>query len=156
MINSQVPTPKLPGCTHVPPFGSPGGHGISSETNLPTEWSPAADGQPAVNIKWQTEIPGRGHSSPVIWGNRIFVTTSLKGEHVPGRKAPVHLDFQKKPGYVHPDTLDVDYKHTLKVYAIDAGTGKVVWERTAYDGEMAELVGLSPGRDAPPTRRRSF
>ena len=74
----------------------------------------------------------------VVWRNRIFVTTSLKGEHVPGRKAPVHLDFDKKPGYVHPDAVDVDYKHTLKVYAIDAATGKVVWERTAYDGLMSD------------------
>jgi outer membrane protein assembly factor BamB len=121
-----------------PQWRGPGGHGISAEKGLPTEWAPAAEGKPAVNIKWKTEIPGRGHSSPVVWRNRIFVTTSLKGEQVPGRKAPVHLDFQKKPGYVHPDTLDVDYKHTLKVYAIDAGTGKVVWERTAYDGEMAD------------------
>jgi outer membrane protein assembly factor BamB len=121
-----------------PQWRGPGGHGVSAEKNLPTEWAPAADGKPAVNIKWKTEIPGRGHSSPVVWRNRIFLTTSLKGEHVPGRKAPVHLDFQKKPGYVHPDTLDVDYKHTLKVYAIDAGTGKVVWERIAYDGEMAD------------------
>jgi outer membrane protein assembly factor BamB len=121
-----------------PQWRGPGGHGVSAEKNLPTEWAPAADGKPAVNIKWKTEIPGRGHSSPVVWRNWIFLTTSLKGEHVPGRKAPVHLDFQKKPGYVHPDTLDVDYKHTLKVYAIDAGTGKVVWERIAYDGEMAD------------------
>jgi outer membrane protein assembly factor BamB len=121
-----------------PQWRGPGGHGLSTEKNLPTEWAPATADKPAVNITWKTEIPGRGHSSPVVWRDRIFVTTSLKGEHVPGRKAPVHLDFNKRPGYVHPDTLDVDYKHTLKVYAIDAATGKVVWERVAYDGEMAD------------------
>lgn len=121
-----------------PQWRGPGGHGISSEKGLPIEWSAAIAGKPAVNIKWTTEIPGRGHSSPVVWRNRVFLTTSLKGEHVPGRKAPVHLDFNKRPGYEHPDVLDVDYKHTLKVYAIDAGTGKVVWERIAYDGLMAD------------------
>ena len=121
-----------------PQWRGPGGHGVSAENNLPTEWSPAEGGKPAVNIKWTTEIPGRGHSSPIVWRNRIFVTTSIKGEQVPGRKAPVHLDFNRQPGYVHPDTLDVDYKHALKVFAIDTATGKIVWERTAYDGEMAD------------------
>jgi len=121
-----------------PQWRGPGGHGISAEPNLPTEWSAAEAGKPAVNIKWKTEIPGRGHSSPIVWRNRIFVTTSIKGEQVPGRKAPVHLDFNRQPGYVHPDTLDVDYKHTLKVFAVDTATGTVVWERTAYDGEMAD------------------
>ena len=121
-----------------PQWRGPGGHGISAEKNLPTEWSSATPDKPAVNIKWKTAIPGRGHSSPVVWRDRIFVTTSIKGEQVPGRKAPVHLDFNRQPGYVHPDTLDVDYKHTLKVFAVDTRSGKIVWERTAYDGEMAD------------------
>jgi len=108
----------------------PDGLGISSEKNLPTEWSPTK------NIRWMTEIPGRGHSSPVVWGDRIFLTTSLKGDQVPGKKAPVHLDFNRQPGYVHPDSTDVDYKHALQVLAIDATSGKILWTKTAYDGEM--------------------
>lgn len=121
-----------------PQWRGPGGHGISAERDLPLEWAAAAPGTPAVNIKWKTEIPGRGHSSPIVWRNRLFVTTAIKGAHVPGRKAPVHLDFNRQPGYVHPDTLDVDYRHTLKVFAVDTATGKIVWERTAYDGTMAD------------------
>jgi outer membrane protein assembly factor BamB len=119
-----------------PQWRGPGGLGISAEHNLPTEWSPATSDTPAVNIKWKTEIPGRGHSSPVVAGNVIFVTTSLKGAEVPGRKAPVHPKFDYTPGYVHPDAVDIEFKHTLKVFAIDATTGKVAWERTAYDGVM--------------------
>lgn len=119
-----------------PQWRGPGGSGISPEKNLPTEWAPATADKAAVNIKWKTAIPGRGHSSPVVAGNLIFVTTAIKGEEVPGRKAPVHLDFQKQPGYLHPDAVDVEFKHTLKVYAIDAKTGNVAWERTAYDGVM--------------------
>lgn len=119
-----------------PQWRGPGGLGISPEKNLPLAWSAAADGKPAVNVKWKTEIPGRGHSSPVIANNLVFLTTSIKGEEVPGRKAPVHLDFQKQPGYLHPDAVDVEFKHTLKVYAIDARTGRIAWERVAYDGVM--------------------
>ena len=44
-----------------PQWRGPGGQGISTEQNLPTEWSVAEAGKPAVNIKWETEIPGRGH-----------------------------------------------------------------------------------------------
>jgi outer membrane protein assembly factor BamB len=121
-----------------PQWRGPGGLGISTEKNLPTEWRPATADTPAVNIKWKTAIPGRGHSSPVISGNLIFVTTSIKGAQVPGRKAPVHLDFNRRPGYLHPDATDVDYKHTLKVMAVDAASGTVAWERTAYDGLMAD------------------
>src|SRR5262245_1310414 len=106
------------------------GSGVSQEKNVPTEWTPDK------NIKWKVEIPGRGHSSPVVWGNLVFVTTAIKGEQVPGRKAQVHLDFQKKPGYVHEESMDIDFRHTLKVYAVNATTGAVRWERVAYDGVM--------------------
>jgi outer membrane protein assembly factor BamB len=119
-----------------PQWRGPGGLGISAEKNLPTEWSPATKDKPAVNIKWSTEIPGRGHSSPIVAGNLIFLTTSIKGEKVPGRKAPVHLNFDYTPGYVHPDAVDIEFKEALKVLAIDAKTGKIAWERTAYDGVM--------------------
>jgi outer membrane protein assembly factor BamB len=113
-----------------PQWRGPDGLGISTETGLPSEWTPS------TNIAWKTAIPGRGHSSPIVWGDRIFLTTSLRGAHVPGRKAPVHLGFNFEPGYVHPDSTDVDYRYTLKVLAIDAKSGRIVWDRTAYDGVM--------------------
>lgn len=118
--------------TNWPQWRGPGGAGISEETGFPTEWSPAS------NIKWSTEIEGRGHSSPVVWGDRIFLTTSLKGELVPGRKAPVHLDFNNQPGYMHPDAVDVEYRHTMKVLAVDANTGKVLWNQPAFEGLMED------------------
>jgi outer membrane protein assembly factor BamB len=115
-----------------PQWRGPGGLGISTTTSrrLPETWSPD------TNIKWKTEIPGRGLSSPIVWGDRIFLTTSIKGDHIPGRKAPVHLGYDLKPGYVHPDSVDVDYAHKLDVIAIDAKTGRIAWQRTAYDGPM--------------------
>ena len=87
--------------------------------------------KPAVNINWKTEIPGRGHSSPVVSGNPIFVTTAIKGEEVRGRKAQEHLKVDYTPGYIHPDAVDVEFTHALKVLAIDAHTDKVAWEPTA-------------------------
>src|SRR5215471_2737995 len=121
-----------------PQWRGPDGLGISNEKNLPIEWSVASGDSPAKNILWNTEVPGRGHSSPIVWGNRVFLTTSIKGEQVPGRKAPVHLGFDRKPGYVHPDSTDVDYQHSLRVLAIDTASGNIVWNKVAYGGVMAD------------------
>lgn len=108
----------------------PGGLGVSMSNGFPTEWSPT------VNVRWKTEIAGRGHSSPSVWGNRLFLTTSIEGPIVPGHKAPGHLGFDLKPGYLHPDSVGSDHAYTLKVLAVDTETGRVVWERTAYEGPM--------------------
>ena len=112
-----------------PQWRGPEGRGVAEGT-YPDEWSPEK------NIAWKAPVDGRGHSSPVVWGTHLFLTTSIKGEQVPGRKAPDHLDFNRKPGYLHPDSEAVDYKHTLKVLAYDTRTGKKLWERDAYDGLM--------------------
>ena len=113
-----------------PQWRGPSGRGVSEATDYPAEWSPQK------NIAWKTSIPGRGHSSPVVWGDRIFLTTSIEGAHVPGHQAPDHLGYDLKPGYLHPDSVGADYRNELRVIAIDARTGRLVWERTAYDGLM--------------------
>ncbi len=112
--------------TNWPGWRGPNGNGISPETNLPTEWSDTK------NVLWKTSIPGKGHSSPIVWGNRVFLTTSIEGEKVPGVKEVEHFFNGKK--YVNPDGVAGDVKNTLKVIALDRDTGKIVWERTAYDG----------------------
>ncbi|HEY5445205.1 MAG TPA: PQQ-binding-like beta-propeller repeat protein, partial [Pyrinomonadaceae bacterium] len=77
-------------------------------------------------------IPGRGHSSPIVWGNRIFLTTAIEGEVVPGAKAVKHMDGDKE--FIHPDSVGADHKHQFKVVCIDRGTGKIVWSQTAFEG----------------------
>jgi outer membrane protein assembly factor BamB len=109
----------------------PDGLGISPATSYPDEWSPDK------NIAWKTPVPGRGHSSPVVWGDRIFLTTSIEGGRAPeGHTAPDHLGFDHEPGYLHPDSVGVDHLYALKVLAFDAGTGRPLWDRTVYDGAM--------------------
>src|SRR5215467_2403818 len=78
-----------------PQWRGPDGSGISTEKNLPKEWTPTK------NIKWKTPISGRGHSSPIVWGNRIFLTTAVEGDLVPGAKAVKHMDGDKE--FLHPD-----------------------------------------------------
>ena len=114
--------------TNWPQWRGPGGQGVSAEKNLPDEWSETK------NIQWKTAIPGRGHSSPIVWGKRIFLTTSIEGEVIPGAAAVKHK--RRGEDYVHPDAVAADRKHTLKLLCLDRDTGKILWERTAYEGTV--------------------
>ena len=78
-----------------PQWRGPAGLGVSTEKNLPTEWSVRK------NIKWKTPIAGRSHSSPIVWGNKIFVTTAIESPVVPGAKAVKHMNGDKE--FLHPD-----------------------------------------------------
>jgi outer membrane protein assembly factor BamB len=111
-----------------PQWRGPGGQGVSAETAVPTEW------QPQHHIAWKVELPGGGHSSPVVWGDRIFLTAAIEGAVVPGARAVEHL-MEGKP-WIHPDSVAGDRRHTLTVLALDAATGKTVWEQTAYEGTV--------------------
>jgi len=109
-----------------PQWRGPDGSGISNEKNLPAVWTPT------TNIKWKAAIPGRGHSSPIVWGNRVFVTTAVEGEVVPGAKAVTHLNDGKE--FLHPDSIGADRKHQFKVIALNRESGKILWEATAWEG----------------------
>jgi outer membrane protein assembly factor BamB len=109
-----------------PQWRGPDGSGISNEKNLPSEWTPTK------NIKWKTPIAGRGHSSPIVWGKLIFVTTAVEGEVVPGAKAVKHTADGKE--FLHPDSIGADHKHTFKVIALNRDTGKMAWEAVAWEG----------------------
>jgi outer membrane protein assembly factor BamB len=51
-----------------PQFRGPGGQGVSTETGLPTEWNESK------NLKWKLDLPGEGSSSPIVYGDKLFVT----------------------------------------------------------------------------------
>ena len=86
-----------------------------------------------MNIKWKVAIDGRSHSSPIVWGNRVFLTTAVEGAVVPGAKAVSHTGDDGKP-FLHPDSVGADKKHTFKVVCIDRDSGKIVWQSTAWEG----------------------
>src|SRR5688572_3735594 len=109
-----------------PQWRGPDGSGISHEKNLPAEWAPTK------NIKWKTPIAGRGHSSPIVWGNHIFLTTAIEGEVVAGAKAAKHMLGGKE--FLHPDSVGANRKHTFKVIALNRDSGKILWESVAWEG----------------------
>ena len=70
-----------------PGWRGPSGDGISPEKGIPTTWSATE------NIAWKVAIPGNGHSSPVVWGNKVFVTTCL-----PEKEQRVLLCLDRRTG----------------------------------------------------------
>ena len=90
-----------------PGWRGPRGTGVSAESGFPVTWD-------ASNIQWKTPIPGRGHSSPIVWRDRVFLTTSIEGDVVPGKEAkPVHKLGTED--FIHPDMVSHDRRQTMKV-----------------------------------------
>jgi outer membrane protein assembly factor BamB len=79
-----------------PQFRGPNGQGHSAETNLPLKWSATE------NIAWKTELPGESWSSPIVWGNRVFVTTAT------------------------------DAGVSCRVIALDRKTGAILWNKEVF------------------------
>jgi outer membrane protein assembly factor BamB len=67
-----VTIPEICHSENWPAWRGPLGDGTSHETGIPTHWSATN------NIAWKVAVPGEGHSSPIIWGNQLFLTTSIK------------------------------------------------------------------------------
>jgi outer membrane protein assembly factor BamB len=104
-----------------PQWRGPWGTGVAPLADPPVEWS-ESDGQ---NIRWKTTIPGLGHSSPIIWGDRVFLTTAVAhGEALKPR-------YSTMPG-AH-DNLPVTQRHKFMAIAVDRRSGKIVWQRTLRD-----------------------
>ena len=104
-----------------PQFRGPAAAGVVEGRAMPVRW----DAEKSVNIRWKVPIPGLAHSSPVVWGNKVFVTTAVS----------VNPKEETRYG-LYGDVAPVkeESKHTWKVYCLDKRTGKILWERTAYEG----------------------
>ncbi|MGH9942509.1 MAG: PQQ-binding-like beta-propeller repeat protein [Pyrinomonadaceae bacterium] len=114
------PAPSTPSGSW-PSFRGPQASGVAERQNLPERW----DAKTGENIVWRTPIPGLAHSSPVVWGHRIFVTSAVSSDQ--------NATF--RPGlYGDGDASQDRSRHRWMIYALDKGTGKVLWERAAHLG----------------------
>jgi outer membrane protein assembly factor BamB len=95
--------------------------GVLDNTNLPVTW----DGESGENIAWKTEIPGLGHSCPVVWGNEVFVTSAVSELDKGDLKTGIYGSI----GSVQDSSV-----HAWNLYCIDKTTGKIKWEQTACSG----------------------
>ena len=104
-----------------PSFRGPDAAGVAEGYPLPSTW----DIEKSVNVRWKTPIPGLGLSSPIVWADLIFISTSISSQETPNLK----------PGlYGEVGSVDETSVHRWIVYCIDKRTGKIIWEKTAHSG----------------------
>jgi outer membrane protein assembly factor BamB len=104
-----------------PSFRGPSASGIAEGFTTPAAWNVAEN----KGVRWKTPIPGLGHSSPIVWGNRIFVTSAISGQEKPQLKIGLYGDGTP---------VEDDTAHTWKVYCLDKKSGRILWERSARQG----------------------
>ena len=108
-----------------PSFRGTEASGIADGQNLPDRWNPKT----GENILWKTKVPGLAHSSPVVWGNQVFVTSAVSTDP----KASF------RPGlYGDGDASKDRSTQRWMLYAIDKRNGKILWERLAHQGVPGE------------------
>lgn len=122
-VSLKRPPSNLDG--NWPSFRGPEASGIADKQNLPDTWN-AKTGE---NILWRVPVPGLAHSSPVVWGNTVYVTSAISSDP----KASF------RPGlYGDGDASKDRSLHRWVLYAFDKRTGKMIWERVAFQGEPLE------------------
>jgi outer membrane protein assembly factor BamB len=103
-----------------PQFRGPGALGVSDHPNLPDRWSTNE------NVAWKIEVPGRGWSSPIVWGERVFVTTVVSDGEV---------EPPKKGLYFGGDRKEIPKaEHRWVVLCYDLKSGRELWREEAYRG----------------------
>ena len=118
----------------------PLGTGVAPDAKPPVEWSSTK------NIRWKTELPGKGHSSPVLWDNHVFVTAAIPI----GPKLSPHMSG--RPG--EHDNLPIDSNYQFVVIAVDRRDGTILWKTVVREevpleaGHMTgSLASASPVTD---------
>lgn len=107
-----------------PSFRGPGASGVSSGAPTPAEW----DLESGKNVRWRRPVEGLAHSSPVIWGDKLFVTTAVR----------IDGDQELLVGlYGDIDPVVDDSEFRFEVHCYDRHSGEPLWKRVAWTGKPA-------------------
>jgi len=138
-VTAEELAPKESSSTNWPRFRGPDSLGTAEGADLPDRWTATE------NVQWKTPIPGLGWSSPIVWGNRVFLTTAVSEGEVEAAKRGLYFGGERKtpPGA----------KHQWKVYCLDLETGGILWEQVAHEGvpEMTHHIKNTLASETPIT-----
>lgn len=110
-----------------PAFRGPGGRGVADGFATSLNWNADPADKPS-SVLWRAEVPGLGHSSPIVWGNRIFVATAVR---LSG-KAPLKIGY-----YGNSDAADDNDEQRWMILCFDKKSGRQLWERTLRSAKPA-------------------
>ncbi|MFK7769020.1 MAG: PQQ-binding-like beta-propeller repeat protein [Mariniblastus sp.] len=112
--------------TDWPTFRGNGGTGVADGFDLPTEWNADESSGELRGVLWQTPVPGLGHSSPIIVGDRIYLATAISTDG----KSPLKVDAGGGP-----KAADDTGEQSWVVICYDKKSGNEIWRRTAKKGK---------------------
>jgi len=122
-----------------PQFRGADSRGVSENLELPTHWSATK------NVEWKTDLPGRGWSSPIVWGDRVFLTSVINEGKSEEPKKGLYFggDRPNPPGSVH----------RWVVFCLDLKSGEVRWKKEVHKGKPSTSIHLknSFGSETPIT-----
>jgi outer membrane protein assembly factor BamB len=104
-----------------PSFRGIAARGIAVGQHLPEQWNV----EKGEGVRWKTPIPGLGNSCPVVWNDKVFVTTAVSSAGI--AKLKIGL-------YGAGDSANDKSKHSWRLYCLDHRTGRIVWQRVAHEG----------------------
>jgi outer membrane protein assembly factor BamB len=111
-----------------PQFRGADSTGVSANRNLPDQWSATE------NVEWKADIPGRGWGSPVVWGDRVFLSTVVNTGGTERLKKGLYMGGER------PDIPKT--KHQWKVICLDLASGKPLWEKIVREGTPTAPIHL--------------
>jgi len=105
-----------------PSFRGPSASGVAEGYSTPAKW----DLEQGKNIRWKTPVPGLAHSSPTIWGDRIFVTTAVQAGGESTLKVGLYGDVT---------SVEENDAFDWRLYCVDKKDGRIMWTRQVYTGK---------------------
>ena len=117
----------LAGETDVPQFLAGRQAPTTNPIHPPEHWSATE------NVAWKTDVPGLGWSSPIVWGNRVFLTTCINTGKSRAPRKGLYLEDVNANKYP-PDKSE----HAWKIFCIDLASGSILWEKLAHNGIPAK------------------
>jgi len=121
VLMATVAGQQKPKDANWPSFRGPNAAGVAEGYPLPSAW----DAPTSTNVRWKTPIPGLGHSSPIVWGDHLFLSTAVSGVEKPELKVGLYGDIA---------SVQDDSSHRWIVYCLDKRSGKILWEKTVHSG----------------------
>ena len=109
-----------------PAFRGLGGRGVAEGFSLPSVWNADSDSGEVKNVQWQVDVPGLGHSSPVIKGDQLFLLTAVATEG----DAPLKVQSGGKP-----TAADDNGVQNWLLLCYDKTNGKELWQQTLHSGK---------------------
>src|SRR5262245_32894639 len=103
-----------------PRFRGPEGTGVTEVRRLPDHWSTTE------SVAWKADVPGRGWSSPIVWGEKVFLTTVVNTGKTPEARKGLYFGGEQRKA---PET-----EHVWKVVCLNLRDGALLWEQTAHRG----------------------